>query len=132
MRMALADAGLAPQDIDYINAHAAGTPAGDLAEAQSIRAVFGGGDGGGPMVSSTKAVHGHTLGAAGALEFVLTAQALRAQAAPPTAFLDELDPACEIERVPSAERSNRPLRAAMSNSFAFGGSNVALIVKQYV
>ena len=130
MRMALAQAGLAPDVVDYVNAHAAGTQAGDQAEAASIRAVFGP-RGQGPMVSSTKAVHGHTLGAAGALELVLTIQALRAQAVPPTAFLDEQDEAIDLDCVPLQGRRQQRLRAVMSNSFAFGGSNAALIAVRY-
>lgn len=130
MRMALADAGLPPEAIDYINAHAAGTEAGDLAEAASIADVFGS-QGHAPLVSSTKSVHGHTLGAAGALECVLTVQAVLKQAMPATAFLDDPDPACQLSHVPQGGLRHQSVQAAMSNSFAFGGSNVALIVKKF-
>ncbi|GGC63597.1 beta-ketoacyl-[acyl-carrier-protein] synthase family protein [Undibacterium terreum] len=130
MRMALADAKLSATGIDYINAHGAGTPAGDLAETESIKQVFG--DSAHKlMVSSTKSMHGHTLGAAGALEFVMTVQTLRNKAVPPTAFLDHADPACDLDYVPLHARRNQEIRAAMSNSFAFGGSNVALIVQGF-
>jgi len=130
MRMALAQAGLAPEAIGYLNAHAAGTPAGDLAETESIKLVFG--DAARQlMISSTKSMHGHTLGAAGALEFVLTVQALRARQVPPTAFLDDVDPECDLDYVPLTARDVPGLRVAMSNSFAFGGSNAALVVRDW-
>ncbi|MFS2136281.1 beta-ketoacyl-[acyl-carrier-protein] synthase family protein [Duganella sp. Dugasp56] len=127
MRQALAQSGLPPSAIGYINAHGAGTAAGDLAETASIKHVFG------PLarkllVSSTKSMHGHTLGAAGALEFVLTAQAVCHGMVPPTAFLDQPDVECDLDFVPRECRRGLDLQAAMSNSFAFGGSNVALIV----
>ncbi|NVD74282.1 beta-ketoacyl-[acyl-carrier-protein] synthase family protein [Duganella sp. BJB1802] len=130
MRQALEQCGLPASAIGYINAHGAGTPAGDLAETTSIKQAFG------PlardlMVSSTKSMHGHTLGAAGALEFVMTTQAVRHGAVPPTAFLDRPDPECDLDFVPLEARRGVPLRAAMSNSFAFGGSNVALIVSAF-
>jgi 3-oxoacyl-(acyl-carrier-protein) synthase len=131
MRMALREAGLAADQIDYINAHGAGTLAGDLAETQSIRDVFGA-HAAALMVSSTKAVHGHALGAAGALEFVLSIQALRQQAVPPTAFLTLPDPACDLDYVALQGRAQQSLRAVMSNSFAFGGSNAALIAIPFI
>ncbi|MES2160946.1 MAG: beta-ketoacyl-[acyl-carrier-protein] synthase family protein [Pseudomonadota bacterium] len=127
MRQALEQSGLPPSAIGYINAHGAGTPAGDVAEATSIKQAFGAAARG-LLVSSTKSMHGHTLGAAGALEFVLTTQAVRHGAVPPTAFLDQPDPECDLDFVPRECRRGLTLQAAMSNSFAFGGSNVALIV----
>lgn len=130
MRMALNEAALAPSAIGYINAHGAGTPAGDLTETQSIKQVFGAAPSM-PLVSSTKSMHGHTLGAAGALEFVLTVLALRSGSVPPTAGLREPDPECDLDFVPLRARHGLALQAAMSNSFAFGGSNVALIVKPF-
>ena len=130
MLMALSDAGIPPSGIDYINAHGAATAAGDHAETESIKAVFGE-HAKSLMVSSTKAVHGHTLGAAGALEFVITLQSMRHNAVAPTAFLNHPDPNCDLDFVPMQGRYNQILRAAMSNSFAFGGSNVALIVKPF-
>jgi 3-oxoacyl-(acyl-carrier-protein) synthase len=131
MRMALSDAGLTAADVDYINAHGAGTQAGDLAETESIKIVFGD-HAKSLMVSSTKSVHGHALGAGGALEFIISILALRHQAVPPTAFLDQPDPECDLDYVPLEARRGRQLRAVMSNSFAFGGCNVALIVKPFV
>lgn len=130
MRMALGDAGLTAADIDYINAHGAGTQAGDLAETESIKMVFGD-YAKSLMVSSTKSVHGHALGAGGALEFVITVLALHHQAVPPTAFLDQPDSECDLDYVPLQGRQAQRLRAAMSNSFAFGGCNVALIAKPF-
>ena len=129
MQMALAEAQLPLSGIDYINAHGAATIAGDAAETASIKAVFGE-NAKSIMISSTKSVHGHTLGAAGALEFIISLQALRANAVPPTAFLDDPDPECDLDYVPLQARHNQELRAVMSNSFAFGGSNVALIAKK--
>lgn len=131
MQMALVDAALNAADIDYINAHGAATQTGDAAETTSIKAVFGAR----PhalMISSTKAVHGHTLGAAGALEFIMSVQALRNNAVPPTAFLDDPDPDCDLDFVPLHGRHQQNLRAVMSNSFAFGGSNVSLIARQFI
>jgi len=130
MEMALATSGLSRSDIAYINAHGAGTPAGDLTETDSIKRVFGY-HANNLMISSTKAVHGHALGAAAALEFVITVQALRAKAIPPTAFLTEPDPMCDLDYVPVQARRNQHIHAAMSNSFAFGGSNAALIVREF-
>ncbi len=130
MEMALSSSGLARSDIGYINAHGAGTPAGDLTETDSIKRVFGY-HANNLMISSTKAVHGHALGAAAALEFVLTVQALRSSSIPPTAFLAEPDPMCDLDYVALQGRSNQHITAAMSNSFAFGGSNAALIVKEF-
>ena len=130
MQMALSEAQLPLSGIGYINAHGAATVAGDVAETASIKAVFGE-HAKSIMVSSTKAVHGHTLGAAGALEFVISVQALRADAVPPTAFLDDPDPECDLDYVALQARHHQQLRAVMSNSFAFGGSNVALIAKKF-
>ena len=130
MQAALSDAHLNPADIGYINAHGAGTLAGDVAETESIKLVFGAAAKT-VMVSSTKAVHGHTLGAAGALEFMLSVMVLRSGDIPPTAFLDQRDPQCDLNMVPLQARTDKSLRAVMSNSFAFGGSNVALIAQKY-
>lgn len=128
MEQALRDAGLAPADIGYINAHATATAVGDAAEAAAIRAIFGDVQRG-PAVSSTKAVHGHTLGAAGALELAITVLALERGECPPTAHLEEAD-AEGIDLIVGAPR-RAPLQAALSNSFAFGGSNVSLAIRQY-
>lgn len=122
MRAALAQAGLAPHDIDYLNAHGTGTPANDRAEAAAIRAVFG------PQavpVSSTKGITGHTLGAAGVVEAVITIEALRHQLVPPTANCTAPDRDFEVDVV-TAPRPSR-IRHAMSNNFGFGGSNCSLV-----
>jgi 3-oxoacyl-[acyl-carrier-protein] synthase II len=125
IRAALADGQLAPADIDYINAHGTATPEGDPVEIAACREVFGN-VGSGPAVSATKSMHGHLLGAAGALEAIITVLALRGQVIPPTAHLDPLDPACAgVDHVTTA-RHGKPLRAALSSSFAFGGSNAVL------
>ena len=131
MAMALYWSGLGGNDIGYINAHGAGTLAGDVAESVSIRLAFGA-DADRMQVSSTKSMHGHTLGAAGALELVLTVQALLSGSLPPTAFLDAPDPACDLDYIPLHARHGQAMHAAMSNSFAFGGSNVSLIVARFV
>jgi nodulation protein E len=128
MRNALADAGLAAQDIGYINAHGTGTPANDPTETQAIHAVFGA-HARTLMVSSTKSMHGHALGAAGALELVATIGALRAGVIPPTVNFLDADPACDLDYVPNQARTQR-IGAALSNSFAFGGLNAVLALKR--
>jgi 3-oxoacyl-[acyl-carrier-protein] synthase II len=126
LRAALTDAGLAPHDIGYVNAHGTATAEGDPVEIAALREVFGDGVQG-PAVSATKSMHGHLLGAAGAIEAVVTVLALREQAVPPTAHLaGRIDPACEgVDHVLQGRRQV-PLQAALSNSFAFGGSNAVL------
>jgi len=128
MQEALAEARLAPQDVGYINAHGTATAVGDVVEAEAINAVFG--DAAREVrVSSTKSLHGHLLGGSGAIEFAATLLALEGLL-PPTGFLDQPDPACALRHVArSAERVDPP-RAVMSNSFAFGGSNVVLVAER--
>ena len=127
IRNALSDAGLAPEDIDYINAHGTGTLLNDPVETAAIRIVFGA-HADKLAVSSTKSMHGHGLGAAGALEIVATILALRHQVAPPTANWLERDPKCDLDYVPNEARPMK-IRAAVSNSFAFGGLNAVLAVR---
>ncbi len=127
MREALADAGLQPQDIGYLNAHGTATVVGDVVEAEAINAVF---DGAEPRVSSTKSLHGHLLGGAGALEFAAALLALDEGIVAPTAFLEQPDPAIRLRHVPLRAERIAPPRAVMSNSFAFGGSNVVLIAQR--
>jgi nodulation protein E len=124
MRFALADAGLHPEEIGYINAHGTGTLGNDPTETRAIREVFG------PLanklaVSSTKSMHGHALGAAGGIEAVATLLAMKHGIVPPTANFNEPDPECDLDYVPNTAR---PLRvgAALSNSFAFGGLNAVI------
>ncbi len=126
MRLALSDAGVSPADIDYINAHGTGTPAGDAVETAAIKAALGDFAHEIP-VSSTKALHGHLVGAAGALEFIIALLAARHRIVPPTAHLDAPDPACDLDHVPNRPREAKRLRTVMSNSFAFGGANAVLV-----
>jgi nodulation protein E len=124
MRSALNDAGLAPEAIGYINAHGTGTPGNDPVETRAIRSVFG--DHADKVaVSSTKSLHGHALGAAGALEAVATILALKNGILPPTANYSEPDPECDLDYIPNQPRVAR-VEAALSNSFAFGGLNAVL------
>jgi 3-oxoacyl-[acyl-carrier-protein] synthase II len=125
MRQALQDAEIAIEDVGYINAHGTSTEAGDLAESQAIKAVFG------PhaydlAVSSTKSMIGHLLGAAGSVEAILTILALRDNVAPPTINLDNPSPECDLNYVPHAAQE-RVIKHALSNSFGFGGTNGSLI-----
>ena len=124
MTNALKNAGLAPTDIDYVNAHGTSTPLGDLAECIAMKRCFG--DHATKLaVSSTKSMTGHLLGAAAAIEAVFTVLALRDQVAPPTANLFKQDPQCDLDFVPNTARK-MPIRAALSNSFGFGGTNATI------
>ena len=125
---ALADARLAPDDVDYVNAHGTGTPANDPTESKAIRRVFGA-RADALAVSSTKSMHGHALGAAGAIELVAVIGALRDGVVPPTANFIDPDPECDLDYVPNVARA-MPVRAALSNSFAFGGLNAVVALKR--
>jgi len=125
---ALADAQLAPEDIDYINAHGTGTPANDPTESKAIRRVFGA-HANNVAVSSTKSMHGHALGAAGAIELVAAIGALRDSVIPPTANFIDADPECDLDYVPNTPRE-KPVRAVLSNSFAFGGLNCVVALRR--
>jgi nodulation protein E len=129
MQAALDDAGLEPADIDYINAHGTGTTANDATETRAIHRVFGERARSLP-ISSTKSMHGHALGASGALELAATALALHHGVAPPTANFVEPDPECGLNCLPNQAREMR-IRAALSNSFAFGGLNAVLAVRRF-
>lgn len=129
MRAALSDSGLKPEDIDYINAHGTGTAQNDPTETRAIRDVFGA-HADQLAVSSTKSMHGHTLGSSAALEAIAAIEALRTQTAPPTTNFLEKDPECDLDYVPNAART-MPLGAVMSNSFAFGGLNSVLVFRSY-
>ena len=124
MRSALADAGLGPSDIGHVNAHGTATTAGDAAEAESIAAVFGAGA---VPVSSTKAIHGHLLGAGGAVELLAVLRALAQERLPPTAGTTTIDPAFAIDVVVGCARPAPGLSHVLSNSFAFGGTNGVLV-----
>lgn len=128
VRQALRDARLTPADIDYINAHGTGTLLNDATETQAIHLAFGD-QAASVAISSTKGVHGHALGAAGALELVAVIGALREQVVPPTANFLDPDPACDLDYVPNVARQT-PVRAALSNSFAFGGLNAVLALSR--
>lgn len=128
MRGALEDAGLAPEDIDYVNAHGTGTQANDAVETRALHGVFGA-HARRLAVSSTKSLHGHTLGAAGGIEAVLTLKAMQEGLIPPTIGYGTPDPECDLDYVPNQARS-QPIRAALSNSFAFGGLNAVLAFRR--
>jgi 3-oxoacyl-[acyl-carrier-protein] synthase II len=129
MRLALADAGLRPEQVDYLNAHATSTPLSERLETQALKAVFG--DHAYRMpVSSTKSMTGHLLGAAGALEAVYCLQAIAHGVIPPTINYETPDPDCDLDWVPNAPRP-ATLRYTMSNSLGFGGHNVSLVLGRY-
>jgi nodulation protein E len=130
MRNCLADAGLAPEDVDYVNAHGTGTKANDQIETRAIRDAFGAAADR-LSVSSTKSMHGHCLGAAAAIELIACVRAITDGIVPPTANYREADPACDLDVTPNAARQ-REVRAAISNSFAFGGTNATVAVKAYL
>jgi 3-oxoacyl-[acyl-carrier-protein] synthase II len=129
MANALKDAGLAPQAVQYINAHGTSTSAGDLAEVRAIKAVFG--DHAYKVaVSSTKSMVGHLLGAAGAVEAIFSVLSIRDQVAPPTINLDEPDDDCDLDFVPHEAR-RLPIDVVLSNSFGFGGTNGSLVFRRF-
>lgn len=130
MRMALRSAGMAPEQISYINAHGTATPQGDICEAQAIRTVFGT-HASRLAVSSTKGATGHMLGAAGAVEMAVCAKAIQTGVVPPTLNLDHPDPACDLDLVPHAARE-MTVDAIVNNSFGFGGHNACLVARRYV
>lgn len=134
MRGALSYAGLEPTDIDYINAHGTSTPLGDDAEVAAVLGLFGDharkSAGGELMMSSTKSMHGHALGASGAIEMIACLHAVRDGVIPPTINLDDPNPDFDIELVPHESRE-RPVRHAMNNTFGFGGHNTTLIVRRF-
>jgi 3-oxoacyl-[acyl-carrier-protein] synthase II len=129
MRLALADAGLNMDQVDYINAHGTSTPAGDVAETMAVKAAFG--DHARRLaVSSTKSMTGHMLGAAGGAEALFTVLAIRDQVMPPTINLDNPDEQCDLDYVPHTAREAR-VDTAISNSFGFGGTNGTLVFRRF-
>src|SRR5919108_969330 len=116
---------VAPADIQYINAHGTSTPLGDIAETKAVKR-FMGAHAGKVAVNSTKSMTGHLLGAAGGVEAVFTALAIRDQVSPPTINLRTPDPECDLDYVPNTAR-RMPIRVALSNSFGFGGTNATLV-----
>jgi 3-oxoacyl-[acyl-carrier-protein] synthase II len=129
IRAALAMAGLKPADIGYCNAHGTATKVGDVIESDALRAEWGAAIDG-LRVSSTKALHGHLLGATGALEAAITVLALHHQQLPPNAHCEAPDPACALHLVQQRNESASGLQAAISNSFAFGGTNSVLLFER--
>lgn len=130
MQAALDNAGISPQHIDYINAHGTSTPLGDKAETRAVKTVFGD-HAHDVSISSTKSQLGHSLGASGGIELVLTVKAIRQSTVPPTINLDTPDPDCDLDYTPHTPKQ-REITYAMSNSFGFGGHNASIIVKKFI
>ncbi|MGW8247366.1 MAG: beta-ketoacyl-ACP synthase II [Acidiferrobacterales bacterium] len=128
MRNALRNAGIDADAVDYVNAHGTSTPPGDLAETLAVKSVFGD-NARSVAVSSTKSMTGHLLGAAGGIEAIYTAMAIKHQVAPPTINLDNPDPECDLDYVPNTAREMK-IDVAMSNSFGFGGTNGTLVLRK--
>ena len=127
--MALREANVNPQDVDYINAHGTGTRVNDITETQVIKQVFK--DHARKVaISSTKSMHGHVMGATGAVELAATILAIEQGVIPPTANYTTPDPECDLDYVPNEARET-PVRIAISNSFAFGGLNAVLLVRRF-
>jgi len=130
MRMAINDAGLKPEEIDYINAHGTSTPLNDATETQAIKKVFGEHAQKIP-ISATKSMTGHLLGAAGSTEAIFTILTIRDGIIPPTINYDEPDPECDLDYVPNVAR-RQPVNTAISNAFGFGGTNATLVLKKFI
>jgi 3-oxoacyl-[acyl-carrier-protein] synthase II len=129
MLNAIKDAEIPVQAIDYVNAHGTSTPLGDMAECRAVKTVFGA-HAHELLVSSTKSMTGHLLGAAGAIEAIFSVQSVRHHIAPPTINLDQPDEGCDLDFVAHVAKA-RPIRYALSNSFGFGGTNGTLIFKAF-
>jgi 3-oxoacyl-[acyl-carrier-protein] synthase II len=129
MRMAIKDAGLRPEDIDYINAHGTSTPLNDLTETQAIKTVFGE-HAKKVAISATKSMTGHLLGAAGSTEAIFSLLAIRDGIIPPTINYDVPDPECDLDYVPNVAR-RQTLTVVMSNAFGFGGTNATLVLRKF-
>jgi 3-oxoacyl-[acyl-carrier-protein] synthase II len=129
MQAAIENAGISPDDVDYVNAHATSTPLGDVNETQGLKLVFGARAARIP-VSATKSMTGHLIGASGALETLVTAKTLETGIITPTINLENQDPACDIDCVPNTAR-NADVRYALTNSFGFGGANASLVLRRW-
>jgi 3-oxoacyl-[acyl-carrier-protein] synthase II len=129
MSKAIRDAGLEPGDVDYINAHGTSTPLGDVMETRAIKLALGE-HAGRVMISSSKSIFGHCLGAAGGLEAAATVLAMETGKVPPTINLDDPDPVCDLDYVPNVAREGS-VEVAMSNSFGFGGHNAAIVFRAW-
>ena len=127
--MALEDASINFEDVDYVNAHGTSTPLGDLAETLAIKLTFGE-HAKRLAISSTKSTTGHTLGAAGALEAIFTIMAIKEQTIPPTINIENQDPACDLDYTANTARELN-LKVGLSNSFGFGGTNGTVIFKRF-
>lgn len=130
MQMALRHARMSPEEVHYINAHATSTPVGDLCELRAIQRTFGDYATNGLVISATKSMTGHLLGAAGGIELVASICAIRDGIIPPTINLDNLDPEVDVDVCPNEARPSK-IKTALSNSFGFGGHNAALLIKAY-
>ncbi|MBY0396525.1 MAG: beta-ketoacyl-[acyl-carrier-protein] synthase II, partial [Thermoleophilia bacterium] len=129
MREALAEAGMSPEDIDYINAHGTSTAVNDSIETLAIKRTFGDQAYKVP-ISSTQSMMGHLIAAAGSVEAIVCLMAIRDGAVPPTINLDNPDPECDLDYIPHEARK-RPVKVALTNSFGFGGQNIALILRKF-
>jgi 3-oxoacyl-[acyl-carrier-protein] synthase II len=131
MKAALADGGVDPTDVGYVNAHATSTPLGDSAETKVIKVALGEEHARRTPVSSTKGATGHTFGAAGAIEAIFTTLALRDRVVPPTINFEDPDPDCDLDYVPNVAREVPELHTAVSNSFGFGGHNATIVLRRF-
>jgi 3-oxoacyl-[acyl-carrier-protein] synthase II len=130
MMNALESAGIKPNQVDYLNAHGTSTPANDISETQGIKTVFGEWAKKGLLVSSTKSMTGHLLGAAGAIEAAFCTLAIRDGVVPPTINLDNPQEGCDLDYVPHKARQHK-VNITMSNSFGFGGTNASIVIGAY-
>jgi 3-oxoacyl-(acyl-carrier-protein) synthase len=129
MRLAIKEAGVSPEQVDYINAHGTGTPLNDKVETLAIKNVFG--DAAHKVsISSTKSMTGHMMGASGAVEAMVCALAIRDSCIPPTINLDVSDPECDLDYTPHEARS-KPVNVALSNSIGLGGHNSGLVLRKF-
>lgn len=128
--MAIKHAGISPEDVDYVNAHGTSTGLGDVCETKAIKRVFGDYAKDGLIVSSTKSMTGHLLGAAGGVELAVCVKAIEEGIIPPTINLDEPDPECDLDYVPHTAREVK-VKRALTNSFGFGGHNASILVEEF-
>jgi 3-oxoacyl-[acyl-carrier-protein] synthase II len=129
MAMAFGDAGISPEEVDYINAHGTSTPLGDASETKVIKIALGEEAAAKTPVSSTKGATGHFLGAAGAVEAIFTVLAVNKNTLPPTINYDDPDPQCDLDYVPNASREAE-VKVGVSNSFGFGGHNACIVIRE--
>jgi 3-oxoacyl-[acyl-carrier-protein] synthase II len=130
MRMAFADAGIEPADVDYVNAHGTSTPSGDAAETRVLKLALGEEKAFRTPVSSTKGATGHCLGAAGAIEAIFTTFALQQGVLPPTINYEVPDPECDLDYIPNEARPQR-IEIGVNNSFGFGGHNACVVLRRW-